>query len=468
MIPRLLSAFIVFSATQVHAGFDCSAYYLPESRQLCERFPDHQRVVYLNVPGQDLGRLSESWNQSPELHILPPGTYPLATPLELKAGQAILPHPDALLPAGMTLRTIQLTASEGFAANSSHFYLLKLGKGSSAGGIEIHDKLLPNTEGFRETSLVVLSAQGSTLVSSYITAGDTGHRLNQLVKVASDIESVSDNDQPADIQLARNLFESNNSEASVRAELGARDTLKVTNSILRIGSDKSYGIEVNNGQAQVLTSSLVFGNSCTDGCAGVMFNDSRRFSVVRTTFSSAVAATAIKVTLSPDAPEPAANLLHTNLFSPRLNIYQHDGKDSVSLESGLLYSDSLIRPYPISAIDFFSYTGELGVITVPAVASCAVGVDSISDLQAQQQKVSFNQSGFDLHRLASIPGHKCPPPSYRKFLDVILPYTFFVEVAALPVINIATCIFCNLYGRRLSRKPTYLPVKTADSMSSSL
>lgn len=175
---------LVFSTPVYPAAVSCSDFTLRELKHVCEDGDASPQVnVYDNVSSHGLNDLAESWNTdtySYHVRVIPPGTYVIDKPIVMKPGNRLLPHPTMPLPAGKTLRTIELVPADEFQPDPKYFYLLKLNEVSRAGGVEIHGSKLPDSvvssmvKGSRtapHNTLVLVSGDTDTFLAASVLTG---------------------------------------------------------------------------------------------------------------------------------------------------------------------------------------------------------------------------------------------------------------------------------------------------------
>ncbi|MGI9277021.1 MAG: hypothetical protein ACR2PT_19525 [Endozoicomonas sp.] len=467
-----VSMLVFFSAGQTWAGAElCSRYHLPELKSLCARFPSNQVTVHRSVADNDLNSLRDGWDADPGLHILPPGAYPLSRAIELDANQAILPHPTSQLPSNQAIRTIQLQAASDFSVRDNRLYLLKLKPGSAAGGIEIHsgqlsDALLSTTN----KSLLWIESGGQVeLVGSYLTAIPSDKPLEQLIQITTPEESHGSSSTLGDVRLERNLLNSAASNYGLVAHLQEGQQLTVKNSLIRLSSQGATGIAISRGTGVVANSAFVIEGRCSFGkCTGVSLNQTGHRSVSRnafwTTLSNPWMAQGVSLddlnTTGFSSDKGSLGWMATNLFSPKMGIMVNHGSSYDStLAVRQFRSEYLKRQYPMNAVQFFEYTGELGVTYLASQVlhnACHTSNSTGENIDPLpfQKEARFSNSSFDLYYPPAIPPCSCVEPNCIDASQAVS-YLIAAEYLFGMALTFVTSMLCCIRGRYLRPSVPY-------------
>ena len=473
MISVVLLMLLVAGQAQGAAEL-CSRYQMPEFRSLCGRFPAGQVTVHDSVPGNDLNSLRDGWSSTPGLHILPPGTYPLNHAVELDANQAILPHPNTSLPENQALRTIILTADSDFSVSNEHMYLLKLVPDSAAGGIEIHSSQIAGSLASTGTkSLLWIESGGKVeLLGSYLTSSSSGHPLGQLVYIVASQET--DNRSGGEVHLGRNLLKSAGSYYGLVAHLQTGQKLSVNNTLVRHSHQGGAGVGIFKGSGRVTNSDVVIEGRCSSGgCTGVSFNQTEHHSVSRSTFWSTLSNPWVAQGISLNNLNPpdliidkgSTGWLGTNLFSPRMSIIAGvNESDENTLTDKQFRSEYLNNEYPMDAVEFFNYTGELGVTSLSSQAVQGFCPDSnstggIIDPLTFQTDARFSNSSFDLYYPPDRPQLSCVAQTCIDASQAVS-YLIAAELVAGIILLITVDALCYARGRSLRPAVPYQGMAT--------
>ncbi|MGI9273922.1 MAG: hypothetical protein ACR2PT_03565 [Endozoicomonas sp.] len=280
-LVSILAFLILSSPLLIAQTIECSAFQVPEWREMCKSFDLYTAYIYVhdNIPEDGLNAEVDSWGRHyhQELHILPPKKYVLDKKIKLKSSMYILPNPTAPLPSGKTNRTIELSASDNFLIGSDHYFtLVELDHNVSVGGIEIQgEDISSRVAGYKLATenkypRVLLYAPDSinVLVAGVVLTGAKG--IDELVwnPFRDDyyLDSHGESDPPwethSGLSFLRNNLSVNGSATGLLVTGGYHPPLVQNNSVLisstHTNGAKTVGIRVEKGAATVKQNDIVF------------------------------------------------------------------------------------------------------------------------------------------------------------------------------------------------------------------